>query len=105
MLEACCRVTGSKAVKTMVSEDFLLKNGVEPWGDLPFWSPGPSGNFMLTSNRKAVADGLKNRPLEETVRDICSWLAAEKKTTLKAGMTAAREAQLLHEWVAICSGS
>lgn len=98
VLKACFRVTGSKAVKTMVSEDFLLKNGVEPWGDLPFWSPGPSGNFMLTSNRKAVADGLKTRPLAETVRDICSWLAAEKKTTLKAGMTAAREAQLLQAW-------
>lgn len=101
LLETCSRVPGSQAKMISVSEDFLLKNGVEPWGDLPFWSPGPSGNFMLTSNRKAVADGLKTRPLAETVRDICSWLVAENKSTLKTGLTEAEEAQLLREWAAV----
>lgn len=98
LLDACYRVTGSKTEKVMVSEDFLLQKGIEPWSDLPFWSPGQSGNFMLISNQKALEIGLKTRALEETVRDTCTWLAETDKKTLNVGLSEAREKELLCEW-------
>lgn len=101
LIAACYQVTGSKAAQIMVSEDFLLGRGVGPWSDLPFWSPGPSSNFMLISNVKARNDGLKTRALAETVRDLCDWFKAENKNSLKAGLTTAREEQLLLEWSSV----
>ncbi|MBU1106723.1 MAG: NAD-dependent epimerase/dehydratase family protein [Candidatus Riflebacteria bacterium] len=98
LIETCYKVTGSKAVQVRVSEDFLLSKKVEPWSDLPFWSPGSQSNFMLTSNTKALNNGLKTRTLEETIRDLCDWFTADNKSSLKAGLEKAREEQLLLEW-------
>jgi 2'-hydroxyisoflavone reductase len=70
---------------------------------MPAWIP-PTGNyagFGLRSTAKAQAAGLKYRPLQETVDDTLQWwlgLPEERRARPKAGLTAAREAEVLKAW-------
>ena len=63
LLEVCVAVTGSAA-------------GVQPWTDLPVWLP--PGELYDSLHRadvsKAVAAGLRCRPVTETVADTWAWL-------------------------------
>jgi 2'-hydroxyisoflavone reductase len=48
---------------------------VEPWTDLPVWLVGEDYAFMHGADvSKAVAAGLRCRPVEETVADTWAWL-------------------------------
>ena len=52
------------------------------------------------SSARAVAQGLRFRDLETTVKDTLAWHAqrpAEEKAKLRAGLTAEREAELLKQ--------
>jgi 2'-hydroxyisoflavone reductase len=89
MLEAC----GATDV-VRVTEEFLLEHGVEGWSDLPCWLPSSEQEhrcFQLVPVDRAVAAGLRFRPLAQTARDVPEW-------TGKAGLTAGREAELLAAW-------
>lgn len=101
MLEACREGTGGDARFTWADDGFLLREGVEPQ-DLPFWfperDPQLQGVFEV-SNRRALAAGLTLRPLSETVRNTLAWdrsRPAEERG--KAGLSRAREAELLEAW-------
>lgn len=50
--------------------------------DFPLCPPndGTGDSRMTISNAKSVAAGLKNRPFEETVRDLWDWWKAEGRT-------------------------
>jgi len=69
--------------------------------ELPIWvSPtGEDAGAALVSCARAVAKGLRFRPLEQTIRDTLEWQrqrpAAEQ--TLRAGLTADRERELLQK--------
>ena len=103
LLEECKFVSGSDASFTWVDEDFLLAEKVAAWSELPLWLPEDAAphmkGFMLVNCDKAVAAGLKYRPLSETIRDTLHWrqpsLASEP---LKAGLDSDREAILLHKY-------
>jgi len=48
-----------------------------------------------------VAAGLRNRPTRETARDTVTWwktLPADRTDKLRAGLSAAKEAELLQRW-------
>ena len=80
--------------------DFLEKQKVSPWGDMPVWVPGGSedGGFSRRSNKKAMAAGLTFRPLAQTALDTLAWfksLPAERQATLKAGIKPEREKEAL----------
>jgi 2'-hydroxyisoflavone reductase len=94
MLGAC-----GDADLSWVAEDFLLEQGVEPWSDLPVWLATPDGPMLEMSVARAVAAGLRFRPLEETARDTLAW-ARETDHPLVggAGLEPAREAELLEAW-------
>ena len=67
--------------------------------DIPIWS-SPSGEdagAALVSCARAVAKGLRFRPLEHTVRDTLDWQKQRPagKQTLRAGLTPERETELL----------
>jgi 2'-hydroxyisoflavone reductase len=50
---------------------------------------------------RALAAGLRFRPLDETVRDTLAWNETrpeERRTSLRAGMSAEREAEVLAAW-------
>ena len=87
-----------------VDEAFLLEQGVEPWMELPLWVPADLEAFLQKSVAKAVAAGLRFRPIEDTARDTLTW-ARETGAGLvtetqygTAGLDPAREAELLEAW-------
>jgi 2'-hydroxyisoflavone reductase len=83
------------------SAEWLDKEKVAAWGDLPVWLPGQgeTAGFHRRSNARAVAAGLTFRPLADTARDTVAWWQGldEKRRTaaLRAGLAPAREAELL----------
>jgi nucleoside-diphosphate-sugar epimerase len=82
---------------TWVSDAFLVENGVIAWESMPCWTPKAKNGHV--SNRKAVAAGMKFRPIAETIRDTAAWAAAERKDApWKTGLSPEREAELLAKW-------
>lgn len=79
MLEACKRGTGSDAAFTWVPAAFLAEHRVSPWQDMPAWVPpeGDSAGFGSRDVSRAIAAGLKFRPVEETARDTAAWWPRE----------------------------
>lgn len=76
VLEACVAVTGSGAELQWTAPGTILAAGVQPWTDLPIWlPPGESHDAMHGSDvSKAVAAGLRCRPVVDTVADTWAWL-------------------------------
>lgn len=99
MLYGIRAVTATPVRFTWVAEDFLESHAVRPWGHLPAWVPGDA--LMYVSVERAVAAGLIYRPLAVTARDTIAWdkgRPAEERENRRAGMTRAREAELLAAW-------
>ncbi len=93
----------SDATLTWVKADFLEKEKVAPWSDMPVWIPptGEEAGASQVSNKRALAKGLTFRPLAETARDTLSWFKsqpAERQAKLKAGITPEREKEVLAAW-------
>lgn len=99
MLYGIRAVTGGDVRFTWVPTDFLEAQSVAPWGDMPVWIPGsPILNVRID---RALAAGLTFRPLADTVRDTLAWQATrseERRSTLRAGLSAEREAEVLQAW-------
>jgi 2'-hydroxyisoflavone reductase len=90
---------------TWVHEDFLEENGVQGWTHMPVWMPRSEeevAGFHLVSSDRAVAAGLAYRPLAETARDTVSWYREKRPADYefgrRAGVSRAREAELLAAW-------
>jgi 2'-hydroxyisoflavone reductase len=108
-LTDCVAVTRSNAELVWVGDDFLLEHGVEPWTELPLWTPDRSefAGLWLPSSAKAAAAGLTCRPVSETVRDTWAWLSATdgeallryRDTTPDHGIDADKERTILDAWV------
>ena len=86
-----------------VSTDFLESQKVEAWSDMPVWVPGQgdSAGFARRSIAKALAAGLTFRPLAMTASDTLAWFKeqpAERQAKLKAGLSSAREEEVLSKW-------
>jgi 2'-hydroxyisoflavone reductase len=79
---------------------FLNANKVSAWRDMPVWMPsqGETFGFHRRDIRRAIAEGLTYRPLPLTAADTLAWfrtLPSERQTKLRAGLTPARESELL----------
>src|SRR5262249_45397949 len=103
LLDEAKAVSGNDARFTWVPEDFLLASGVTPWSDLPLWVPdeGNEGyaGFAAVDCRRAVAAGLRFRPLADTIRDTLAWDAARPpEAERRAGLRPERETELLQAW-------
>lgn len=102
LLASSAAASGSSATFTWVGEQFLLDRGVQPWSDLPLWIPeldASSAGFSRVNCRRAIDAGLTFRPLDQTVRDTLAWHGARPEgETLRAGLGAEREAELLRAW-------
>jgi len=101
VLEECKAVSGSDATFTWVSEAFLLDENVAAWSEMPLWLPEEAAphlrGFMFVTYDKAVRDGLRFRPLRETVADTSQWAQARSED-LKAGIGSEKEQSLLRKW-------
>jgi 2'-hydroxyisoflavone reductase len=90
----------SNAIFTWVAEDFLTRQKVEPWSDMPVWTGKESG-LALAKIDRALSKGLTFRPLAETARDTLSWFKSrpqERQSHLKAGLAPEREVEVLNAW-------
>jgi 2'-hydroxyisoflavone reductase len=98
VIDACVAVTASGARTVWADESFLLERGVEPWTELPLWTPGEDmAGFQRSDVSRALAAGLSIRPIDETVADTLRW-AQEANPGPGGSMTRDREAALLREW-------
>jgi 2'-hydroxyisoflavone reductase len=104
LLRECKLVSDSDASFTWVDEDFLLRENVAAWSDMPLWLPEESApelkGFMFINCDKAVRAGLNLRPLSDTITDTLTWHQTTRTDELKAGIDADREQELLRKWYA-----
>ena len=103
MLDGCKKGTGSDAKLTWVDADFLEKEKVTPWADMPVWIPPVAdGKYSgLISRARAVKAGLTFRPTADTAKDTLAWwntLPAERRAKLRAGLPADKEQAVLAAW-------
>jgi 2'-hydroxyisoflavone reductase len=100
LLETSKRLSGVDARFVWATAAFLDKHKALESGEVPIWA-APEGEFAgaaLVSSARAVAQGLRFRTLETTVRDTLAWHKTrplEQQQKLRAGFTAQREAELL----------
>jgi nucleoside-diphosphate-sugar epimerase len=93
----------SDARFTWVNANFLEKQNVQPWSDMPVWVPpvGEAAGIGSISNKRAVAQGLTFRPLSDTVEATMKWFRAQppaRQAKLRAGLSPEREAEVLAAW-------
>lgn len=98
------RASGSVPAKfTFTNAAFLEKQGVRMWSDLPAWvsGQGETEGFSRVSNARALTAGLTFRPFATTAADTLAWFnaqSAERRSKLRAGLPADREAAALAAW-------
>ncbi|WP_161165815.1 SDR family oxidoreductase [Streptomyces sp. SID5910] len=77
LLDACVGVTGAAAELRWTDPGTVLDAGVQPWTQLPVWVPPGSDlhDALHTADvSRALATGLRCRPVAETVADTWTWL-------------------------------
>jgi 2'-hydroxyisoflavone reductase len=95
LLETCRAVVGADARVTWVTDDFLLEHEVGEWMELPLWLASLEMAAANDANvSRAVAAGLRFRPLADTVRATLDLA----EPTDAAGLAPGREVALLAEW-------
>ncbi|MBD3146340.1 NAD-dependent epimerase/dehydratase family protein [Microbispora bryophytorum] len=76
LLEAAAEVTGGLAEPVWVETAAIEASGIDRWAALPGWiPPGPAqAGLIRTDVGRALATGLRCRPVAETVADTWAWL-------------------------------
>jgi 2'-hydroxyisoflavone reductase len=103
LLSTSQRIAATPSTITWVPASFLDLQKVSAWQDMPVWIPpeGEYAGFGRVSSAKAQAAGLTYRPLDTTVTDTLAYwrsLPADRRAAPKAGLTPAREAEVLKAW-------
>jgi nucleoside-diphosphate-sugar epimerase len=107
MLRACAQAT-AQVTREPVSlvwadEQWLTRQGVTQWTELPLWRNAAAPWGMDASRARAV--GLRCRPLAKTVEDTWAWLQAGGRPVTherfaEHGIDPAKESQLIKSWLA-----
>ena len=98
LLEEIKTVSGSDAEFVWVSEEFLKREAVKEWSEMPLYLAESSEEvqgFMAANIDKALAKGLRFHSLSDTIRKTIDWRKT-KNDELKAGISAERESELLN---------
>lgn len=103
LLYGCKAVTGGDATFTWVPAAFLREHNVNAWSDMPVWIPPEEGyeGFHRVDIGKAIAAGLRSRPLAQTVSATLEWYhawPADKPFPWRGGVSPEREAEVLAAW-------
>jgi 2'-hydroxyisoflavone reductase len=95
-LEECRRAAGDAEIAWVESRR-LVEEGVGEWMELPLWIAAPEFSAMQRADvSKAIAAGLRFRPLAETIRDTLAWDAEREWPPAEGvGLTPERERELL----------
>lgn len=98
---------GGDGAFVWVPAETLRQHDVNPWINMPAWVPsgGPSAGLLTRTNSRALAQGLAFRPIAVTARDTLNWHRsrpadeqARVESASRAGITAAKEAEVLAAW-------
>lgn len=99
LLTTCKEASGGNADWVWVTDEFVEKNELVWWKDVPFCIEEKDRDVMTVDVHRAVAAGLVYRSLLQTVRDTLAWdMGRPAGTELAAGLKAGREAGLLELW-------
>jgi 2'-hydroxyisoflavone reductase len=101
LLETCKAASGSDAQFVWAGDEFLTRNNIGAWMEMPLWipenDPDASGFFSISVAR-AVQAGLSHRPLHVTVADTLAWARTRPADyAWRAGLRREREAELLNK--------
>jgi 2'-hydroxyisoflavone reductase len=110
LLHGIAAVTTAPLTWTWVPREFLAGHGVRPYADLPVWMPTTPGleGFARFDLSREVAAGLTFRSLADTALATLAYhhgRPAERRARLRAGITPAREAELLAAWHAAAAAA
>jgi 2'-hydroxyisoflavone reductase len=102
LLDSSRKISRARTKVVWVDEKFIEEQKFEG-NEIPIWSPteGEYAGAALVDPARAVAKGLKFRPLNVTVRDTLAWNAtrpAERREKLRAGLSMDQERALLQKW-------
>ncbi|MFC0189749.1 NAD-dependent epimerase/dehydratase family protein [Fictibacillus aquaticus] len=103
IFRACRTESGSNAEFVWANAEFLKKNEVGEWVELPLWIASPQYKGLTGSeDTKAQAHGLTYRPISETIRDTLAWSDFRNLSPedWKAGLHPQKEKQVLEKWAA-----
>ena len=103
VLDECKLASNSDAAFTWVSEAFLQQEQVMAWSQMPLWLPEEDApqlrGFMFVNCDRAIAAGLRIRPMSDTIADTLGWVRSGlQDQPLKAGIDPEREQTLLRKW-------
>ena len=109
VLEEIREALGTDVRFEWVSEEFARDSGLDPYQGLPLWigEAEPEGAAFQTADiGRALAAGLRFRPLAETARDTLAWARGDETPGPKdvgvamapAGIPREREQELLQAW-------
>ena len=100
VLDECQKVSGSDAQFTWVDDDFLVAHGADPWIGVPLWVPRTESPPSLRATYdRAQKEGLRYRPLADTIRDTLEWDRTRPADRQRqAGIPSAQERALLSAW-------
>jgi 2'-hydroxyisoflavone reductase len=98
MVQACIAAAGTDAEVVWVDEDFLAERKIQLDFSIPA-SADFDGLFRCT-NDKAQADGLVNRPIEDTAADTLAWDRTRDgfPGDFPGRLSSTDEAAVLEEW-------
>ena len=91
-----------------VEEAFLLQHGVQPWSELPLWLPSIAPEYAGFNRdlTRAVAAGLRTRPLRDTIAAVLAEGIPSADDKRRAGkLTREREAGLIAAWTSSPAGA
>ncbi|MDQ6787022.1 MAG: NAD-dependent epimerase/dehydratase family protein [Acidobacteriota bacterium] len=100
MLEEIKIISQSDAKFTWVDEDFLKRETVAEWSEMPLYlaeSVKEAQGFLSANIDKALQTGLKFRSLSDTIKDTLDWRKMSGGD-MKAGIDFNREQELLRKW-------
>jgi hypothetical protein len=95
----------SDATFTWADVDFLEKQGVHAWSDMPAWVPSSdeTAGFAKVSDARAIKAGLTFRPIADTAKVTLDWIRSQpenRRSKLRAGLSRERETKVLAAWKA-----
>jgi 2'-hydroxyisoflavone reductase len=95
LLAGCKCATSTPCELVWASEDFLTENEVGPWMEMPLWLPRAGRTYA--KNERARAQGLKFRPVADTIRDTLAWAKESPRRFERTGLKPEKEAMLLEK--------
>jgi 2'-hydroxyisoflavone reductase len=103
LLDGCKKGVGGDAKLTWADAEFLEKQEVHAWMNMPVWVPpvGETAYMGRIDRSRAVKAGLTFRPVADTARDTLAWwktLPEERRAKPHAGISPEREAAVLAAW-------